>query len=57
MILKELQEKLNLSVQCAEKKTDQVITGGYVSDLLSDVIANAQEGEDTLRNFAMVVRL
>lgn len=45
MKLKELKEKLNLSVRCAEDKLDQEITGGYVSDLLSDVIANAQRGD------------
>jgi serine kinase of HPr protein (carbohydrate metabolism regulator) len=45
MKLKELKEKLNLSVRCAEDKLDQEITGGYVSDLLSDVIANVQKGD------------
>lgn len=44
MKLKELAEKLNLSVRCVEDKLNQEITGGYVSDLLSDVIANAQKG-------------
>ncbi len=44
MKLIELAEKLNLSVRCAEDKLNQEITGGYVSDLLSDVIANAQKG-------------
>lgn len=45
MKLIELKEKLNLSVRCAEDKLKQEIKGGYVSDLLSDVIANAKKGD------------
>jgi serine kinase of HPr protein (carbohydrate metabolism regulator) len=44
MNLKEIIEKLNLTVKCAENKLDNEITGGYASDLLSDVIANIQKG-------------
>jgi predicted transcriptional regulator len=42
MMIKEVAEKLGLKVLSAG--TDQQVTGGYVSDLLSDVIANAEEG-------------
>ena len=44
MKLKEIIEKLNLTVKCAENKLENEITGGYASDLLSDVIANSQKG-------------
>ena len=42
MLVKEVAEKLGLKILAAG--TDQEVTGGYVSDLLSDVIANAEEG-------------
>jgi len=42
MVVKEVAEKLGLKVLSAG--ADQPVTGGYVSDLLSDVIANAEEG-------------
>ena len=42
MVVKEVAEKLGLKVLAAG--ADQPVTGGYVSDLLSDVIANAEEG-------------
>ncbi len=45
MNLKELIEKLNLGVRTAQDKLDRKVTGGYVSDLLSDVIANGKEGD------------
>jgi len=38
----EVAEKLGLKVLSAG--AEQQVTGGYVSDLLSDVIANAEEG-------------
>jgi serine kinase of HPr protein (carbohydrate metabolism regulator) len=43
MNLKEIIEKLNLSVKCVGNKLDNEIIGGYASDLLSDVIANSQK--------------
>lgn len=43
MKVKDVVEKLNLQVK-AKVSLDKEITGGYVSDLLSDVIANAKEG-------------
>jgi len=42
MLVKEVAEKLGLKVLASGN--DQEVTSGYVSDLLSDVIANAEEG-------------
>jgi len=44
MTVKELVEKMNLTVFCGEDNMDTEIKGGYVSDLLSDVMGFAQEG-------------
>lgn len=44
MKLKEIVNKLNLIVKSAGGNLDREVTGGYVSDLMSDVIANGQEG-------------
>lgn len=44
MKLQEVVEKLSLEVKTASSKLDREVTGGYVSDLLSDVIANSKEG-------------
>lgn len=43
MKLKEIIEKLNLNVLTAKDKLDAEVSGGYTSDLLSDVIANSKE--------------
>ncbi|MCD4818771.1 MAG: serine kinase [Candidatus Cloacimonetes bacterium] len=43
MNLKDLVEKLNLKVVSGE--VDRNVSGGYSSDLLSDVIANAQKDD------------
>ncbi len=45
MKLSELVEKFNLEVKCAADKLDRKVGGGYVSDLLSDVIANGRAGD------------
>ena len=45
MKVSELVEKLDLKVYSGQKGLDREITGGYVSDLLSDVMGNAQEGQ------------
>ena len=45
MKVSELVEKLGLSVYSGHKGLDREIAGGYVSDLLSDVMGNAREGE------------
>ncbi len=44
MKVKELVEKLNLKVLSGEKGLDREIDGCYISDLLSDVMGNAMEG-------------
>jgi hypothetical protein len=44
MKLTELIQKLNLSVRSAKSHLDREVTGGYASDLLSDVLANSKEG-------------
>lgn len=44
MKLTELIQKLDLTVRSAKGHLDCEVTGGYASDLLSDVLANAQEG-------------
>jgi len=44
MKLIELIQKLNLSVRSAKGNLERQITGGYASDLLSDVIAHSKEG-------------
>lgn len=40
----ELISKLDLKVISGEKGLDREVTGGYTSDLLSDVIGSAKEG-------------
>ena len=44
MKLNEIIEKLQLKVLTGHDKLDVEVTGGYTSDLLSDVIANSKEG-------------
>ena len=44
MKLTELIQKLNLGVRSAKARLEREVTGGYASDLLSDVIANSKEG-------------
>jgi len=62
MKLKDIVEKLNLKVLAAEDKLDKEVSGGYTSDLLSDVIANSQEGNlwitlQTHQNIVAVAKL
>ncbi len=45
MKLTELIQKLNLDVRSAKADLEREVTGGYASDLLSDVIANSEEGD------------
>ncbi len=45
MTVKELTERLNLQVVAGSKGLDQEITGGYASDLLSDVMGHSNAGE------------
>jgi len=57
MKVSELVEKLGLTVYTGTEGLDREITGGYVSDLLSDVMGNAQEGSVwiTLQNHMNVI--
>lgn len=45
MKVRELVEKLDLKVFSGENGLDNEISGGYVSDLLSDVMGFAKEGQ------------
>ncbi len=44
MTVRELSSKLDLAVKAGSARLDREVTGGYASDLLSDVMANAREG-------------
>ncbi len=62
MKLKEIVEKLQLKILTPEKKLDISVTGGYTSDLLSDVIANSKAGNiwitlQTHQNIIAVAKL
>lgn len=45
MKLRGLVEKFGLEVKCAASELDREIKSGYVSDLLSDVIARGRAGD------------
>ena len=45
MTLREIKESLNLKVFSGENLLEIEVTGGYASDLLSDVMGYASEGE------------
>lgn len=45
MKVSDIVNKLKLKVFSGEKGLNNEVTGGYVSDLLSDVMGNAQEGQ------------
>ena len=45
MKLKDIVEKLELKVVAAGENLEGEVTGGYASDLLSDVMANSREGD------------
>ena len=62
MKLIKIAEKLQLKVLTAEDKLDEEVSGGYTSDLLSDVIANSQAGHlwitlQTHQNIVAVAKL
>ncbi|MGB9721059.1 MAG: DRTGG domain-containing protein [bacterium] len=42
--LAEIMKKIELKVECSSEALNRSVTGGYVSDLLSDVMANAKRG-------------
>ncbi|WP_026475069.1 DRTGG domain-containing protein [Alkaliflexus imshenetskii] len=52
MKVREIAEKLELTVYSGHSGLDNEVIGGYVSDLLSDVMGNADEGQAwiTLQN-------
>ncbi len=43
MKLKEIVEKFSLKVRCNTDNLDVEVNNGYVSDLLSDVLANSED--------------
>ncbi len=45
MTLKDVVDKLGMKVETAEEGLQQEVKGGYVSDLLSDVMAQSKEGD------------
>ncbi|MBQ4433209.1 MAG: serine kinase [Bacteroidales bacterium] len=45
MTVQELVNALNLKVFCGQENLDREIKGGYTSDLLSDVMGFAKEGQ------------
>jgi predicted transcriptional regulator len=45
MTLSEVVKALNLEVRAGSSELDRDVEGGYASDLLSDVIAGAKEGD------------
>lgn len=62
MKVKEVVERLKLKVLAAPEHLDVEVTGGYTSDLLSDVIANSKEGNlwitlQTHQNIIAVAKL
>jgi len=45
MLLKDIARRLDLEVLCLENRLDCEVSRGYVSDLLSDVLANTRAGD------------
>lgn len=45
MKLREIVEKLELDVESCATKLDNDVKGGYASDIISDVMANARAGD------------
>lgn len=45
MKVREVVDKLGLTVKAGGEGLNREVTGGYASDLLSDVMANAREGD------------
>lgn len=45
MTLKDIADKLEMRVETAEGGLQKEVTGGYVSDLLSDVMAQSKPGD------------
>jgi len=45
MKVREIAEKLNLKIYSCEGALDNEVSGGYTSDLLSDVMGHSKEGQ------------
>ena len=45
MKLEEVVNQTGMKVESAQEKLDREVSGGYASDLLSDVMANSREGD------------
>jgi hypothetical protein len=45
MTVRDITRSLGLSVCCGTDQLDHEITGGYVGDLMSDVMANSKSGD------------
>lgn len=45
MELKQVVETIGLAVKAGEANLNSEVTGGYICDLLSDVIGNSQKGQ------------
>lgn len=45
MTLAQVIRELKLDIRCCDDKLDREVEGGYVGDLLSDVIANSKKGD------------
>lgn len=45
MNLKDVVDRLGFKLLCGEEQLKAEVTGGYCSDLLSDVMGNAREGQ------------
>ena len=45
MKLDEIIKACNLQIACGNRLSDRDVTGGYASDLLSDVMANSRKGD------------
>ena len=45
MKLKDIAENMGMKVETAQEGLDREVTGGYVSDLLSDVMAHSKKGD------------
>lgn len=59
MTVKEMAEQLKLTVLSGENGLNKEVKGGYVSDLLSDVMGHAKEGQVwiTLQNHINVMAI
>jgi serine kinase of HPr protein (carbohydrate metabolism regulator) len=62
MKLKEIIEQLKLRILTGQENLEAEVTGGYTSDLLSDVIANSKQGNlwitlQTHQNIIAVAKL